>query len=595
MDEFAMGSSTEHSAFGPTRNPHDLGRVPGGSSGGSAAAVAAGFAPVALGTDTGGSIRQPAALCGVVGAKPTYGLVSRYGLVAFASSLDQIGPFATNVADAALLLDTISWPRPVDSTSLPGPAARGVRNLGRGVEGLRVGVIAELAGAEGIAADVAARLARSGRCPGRGRRQGGRSQRARGALRAVRLLPDRPGGGVVQPGPIRRRPLRPAGGPGADITEMYMATRSAGFGPEVKRRIMLGTYALSAGYYDAYYGKAQQVRTLIIRDFEEAYRSFDVLLSPTAPTTAFALGAKTADPLTMYLNDVCTIPSNLAGHPAISVPFGTGDDGLPVGVQVLAPALGETVMFQVAAGAGGGRADSGPGTGRNEPATAPSAGWETVIGLEVHCELRTATKLFCGCRNTFGDEPNTNVCPVCLGLPGSLPVLNRQAVEYAMRIGDGPALPGRSPRSSTGRTTSIRTCPRTTRSASTTSPSMPTAGWSCPSGRRVGIVRAHMEEDTGKTTHVGGGGRIHEAAHSLVDYNRAGVPLVEIVCAPDMRSAEEARDYVEELRAILVATGASDGKMEEGSLRVDCQRVGPPGGLDRVRDPLRDQEHELVA
>jgi aspartyl-tRNA(Asn)/glutamyl-tRNA(Gln) amidotransferase subunit A len=348
MDEFAMGSSTEHSAFGPTRNPHDLSRVPGGSSGGSAAAVAAGFAALALGTDTGGSIRQPASLCGVVGAKPTYGLVSRYGLVAFASSLDQIGPFAANVADAALLLDVISGHDDADSTSLPGEPPRAAANLGRGVEGVRVGVIAELAGAEGIAPDVAARLSEAAEALAvAGAKVEEISVPAvRYGLSAYYLIaPAEASSNLARYDGVRYG-LRVRG---TDMTETYIATRTAGFGPEVKRRIMLGTYALSAGYYDAYYGKAQKVRTLIIRDFEEAYRTCDVLLSPTSPTTAFPLGAKTADPLTMYLSDVCTIPSNLAGHPAMSVPFGAGDDGLPVGVQVLAPALGETVMFQVAA------------------------------------------------------------------------------------------------------------------------------------------------------------------------------------------------------------------------------------------------------
>jgi aspartyl-tRNA(Asn)/glutamyl-tRNA(Gln) amidotransferase subunit A len=347
MDEFAMGSSTEHSAFGPTHNPHDLSRVPGGSSGGSAAAVAAGFAPLALGSDTGGSIRQPAALCGVVGAKPTYGLVSRYGLVAFASSLDQIGPLAHTVADAALLLDAISGHDEMDSTSLPGDHPPASTYLGRGVEGLRVGVIAELAGAEGIAADVATRV---GEAADALSAAGAKVEEI--SVPAVRyglsayymIAPAEASSNLARYDGVRYG-LRV---PGADITEMYMATREAGFGPEVKRRIMLGTYALSAGYYDAYYGKAQKVRTLIIRDFEQAYRSFDVLLSPTSPTTAFQMGAKTSDPLAMYLSDVCTIPSNLAGHPAVSVPFGSGDDGLPVGVQVLAPALGEPVMFQVA-------------------------------------------------------------------------------------------------------------------------------------------------------------------------------------------------------------------------------------------------------
>jgi aspartyl-tRNA(Asn)/glutamyl-tRNA(Gln) amidotransferase subunit A len=352
LDEFAMGSSTENSAFGPTHNPYDPSRVPGGSSGGSAAAVSAGFAALALGSDTGGSIRQPAALCGVVGAKPTYGLVSRFGLIAFASSLDQIGPLSHSVADAALLLDVIAGPDPADSTSLPDAAPPAAAGLGEGVDGLRVGVVRELVAAEGIAGDVVART-----------REAADALSAAGAkveevnvpaavygLSAYYLIaPAEASSNLARYDGVRYG-LRVSGefGP-TDITEMYLRTRSQGFGAEVKRRIMLGTYALSAGYYEAYYGKAQQVRTLIIRDFHAAYERFDVLLGPAAPTTAFLLGAKTADPLTMYLNDVCTIPSNLAGHPAISVPYGRGEDGLPVGVQVLAPALGETVMFQVAA------------------------------------------------------------------------------------------------------------------------------------------------------------------------------------------------------------------------------------------------------
>ena len=346
MDEFAMGSSTENSAFGPTRNPRDLTRVPGGSSGGSAAAVAAGLAPLALGSDTGGSIRQPAALCGVVGAKPTYGAVSRYGLVAFASSLDQIGPLAATVADAALLLEVVGGHDPMDSTSIAQGPPSLVSRLAEGVEGVRVGVVRQLT--DDLAADVQGRV-----------REAADALAAAGAkvdevevpaavhgLAAYYLLaPAECSSNLARYDGVRYG-LRL---PGEDLTAMYGATRAAGFGAEVKRRIMLGTYALSAGYYDAYYGQAQRVRTLIIRDFEAAYDSFDVLLSATSPTTAFPLGAKVDDPLTMYLSDVCTIPSNLAGHPAISVPFGTGDDGLPVGVQVMAPALGEPVMFKVAA------------------------------------------------------------------------------------------------------------------------------------------------------------------------------------------------------------------------------------------------------
>ncbi|HET7487989.1 MAG TPA: Asp-tRNA(Asn)/Glu-tRNA(Gln) amidotransferase subunit GatA [Acidimicrobiales bacterium] len=347
LDEFAMGSSTENSAFGPTRNPRDPSRVPGGSSGGSAAAVAAGFAPLALGSDTGGSIRQPAAFCGVVGVKPTYGAVSRYGLVAFASSLDQIGPFAATVEDAALLLEVIAGHDPLDSTSNPAPAPALVARLGEGVDGLRVGVVRELV--DGVAPDVEARVREAADALGAG---GAKVDEVslpaavHGLAAYYLIAPAEASSNLARYDGVRYG-LRVE--PGGDVAAMNAATRGAGFGAEVKRRIMLGTYALSAGYYDAYYGQAQRVRTLIIRDFESAYERFDVLLSPTAPTTAFALGAKTADPLAMYMSDVCTIPSNLAGHPAMSVPFGTGDDGLPVGVQVLAPALGEPVMFRVAA------------------------------------------------------------------------------------------------------------------------------------------------------------------------------------------------------------------------------------------------------
>ncbi len=347
LDEFAMGSSTENSAFGPTRNPRDLTRVPGGSSGGSAAAVAAGFAPLSLGSDTGGSIRQPAALCGVVGVKPTYGRVSRYGLIAFASSLDQIGPFANTVADAAQLFEVIAGHDPRDSTSIPEGAPAVSEHLLDGVDGLRVGVVTELLG-EGIAPDVAARV-----------REAAEALAAAGAKVEEASVPAAIYGlsayYLIAPAEASSNLARFDGVryglrvDAATTNEMMIATRTAGFGAEVKRRIMLGTYALSAGYYDAYYGQAQRVRTLIARDFAAAYEQFDVLLSPTSPTTAFAFGDKTADPLTMYLNDVCTIPSNLVGDPAMSVPFGTGADGLPVGVQVLAPALAEATMFRTAA------------------------------------------------------------------------------------------------------------------------------------------------------------------------------------------------------------------------------------------------------
>ncbi|HEX9466943.1 MAG TPA: Asp-tRNA(Asn)/Glu-tRNA(Gln) amidotransferase subunit GatA [Acidimicrobiia bacterium] len=347
LDEFAMGSSTENSAFGPTRNPYDVTRVPGGSSGGSAAAVAAAYAPLGLGSDTGGSIRQPAALCGVVGMKPTYGLVSRYGLVAFASSLDQIGPFARSVRDAALLFDVIAGHDPRDSTSIPDPYQPVLPEVDRGVEGLRIGVVDELIAGDGFQPEVLEAVEQAVRALEKGGAVVDRVSvpSARYGLSAYYLIaPAEASSNLARYDGVRYG-LRVDGD---DVASMNARTREAGFGPEVKRRIMLGTYALSAGYYDAYYGQAQRVRTLITRDFERAYEQFDALLSPTSPTVAFELGAKSADPLAMYLSDVCTIPTNLAGHPAMSVPFGVGEAALPIGVQVLAPALGEAVMFRVA-------------------------------------------------------------------------------------------------------------------------------------------------------------------------------------------------------------------------------------------------------
>lgn len=346
LDEFAMGSSTENSAFGPTLNPHDTTRVSGGSSGGSAAAVAAGFASVSLGSDTGGSIRQPAALCGVVGVKPTYGTVSRYGLVAFASSLDQIGPFTTTVADSALLLEAISGHDPMDSTSIPQPPLDLMSVLDQGVAGLRIGRITDLP--EGADPDVQARLdaAFAALAEAGATIVDVEMPSFQYGLTAYYLIaPAEASSNLARYDGVRYGMRVDA----ADTNSMYGATRAAGFGAEVKRRIMLGTYALSAGYYDAYYGKALKVRRLIHDDFEAAYTKADVLLTPTAPTVAFKVGDKTDDPLAMYLSDIYTIPTNLAGHPGMSVPFGTGAEGLPVGVQVLAGTLGEQVMFRVAA------------------------------------------------------------------------------------------------------------------------------------------------------------------------------------------------------------------------------------------------------
>ena len=346
LDEFAMGSSTENSAFGPTRNPLDTSRVPGGSSGGSAAAVAAGFAAASFGSDTGGSIRQPAALCGLVGVKPTYGTVSRQGLIAFGSSLDQIGPFSSTVADSALLMEVIAGHDPLDSTSIPQPAPSLLNVLDQGVKGMRIGRITDMP--EGSSPDVLARLEAAFE-----------ALRGAGAQIVDVQMPSMSYGltayYLVAPAEASSNLARFDGVryglrvDAKDLNAMYGATRAAGFGDEVKRRIMLGTYALSAGYYDAYYGKALKVRRLIADDFAKAYESCDAILTPTSPTVAFKFGDKTSNPLAMYLCDVFTIPTNLAGHAAMSVPFGTGEAGLPVGVQVLAPALGEAPMFRVAA------------------------------------------------------------------------------------------------------------------------------------------------------------------------------------------------------------------------------------------------------
>jgi aspartyl-tRNA(Asn)/glutamyl-tRNA(Gln) amidotransferase subunit A len=347
LDEFAMGSSTENSAYGPSRNPWNTNTVPGGSSGGSAAAVAVGSALGAFGSDTGGSIRQPASLTGTVGAKPTYGLVSRYGLIAFASSLDQIGPLARSVPDAATLLEAVAgWDR-MDATSYHGDVPAISRSLDTGVAGLRIGVITELTGDAFDPQVTAAMNATIDRLSDAGAEVVEMSLPAiEYALSAYYLIAPAECSANLARFEGVRYGLRIDG---STTEEMMARTRAEGFGPEVIRRILLGTYALSAGYYDAFYGQAQRVRTLIRNDFERAYGQVDVLVSPTSPTTAFEIGAKTEDPLTMYFADICTIATNLAGDPAISVPVGLDDGGLPIGFQVMAPALGEEVMFQVAA------------------------------------------------------------------------------------------------------------------------------------------------------------------------------------------------------------------------------------------------------
>jgi aspartyl-tRNA(Asn)/glutamyl-tRNA(Gln) amidotransferase subunit A len=348
LDEFAMGSSTETSVFGPSRNPWNTDKVPGGSSGGSAAAVAAGECVGSLGSDTGGSIRQPAAFCGVVGLKPTYGRVSRYGLVAFASSLDQVGPFATNVADAAELLQVIAGEDPRDSTCLKAPVPDYTAALQQPVAGLKVGIVRECFEAEGLDPEVKASVMAAA------------SQLEALGCELVEVSCPRFNDGiatyyVIAPSEASANLARYDGvkygyraADAASLAEMTSRSRAEGFGDEVQRRILIGTYALSAGYVDAYYKKAQQVRTLIRRDFDRAFGSVDVLLTPTSPTTAFGFGAHSEDPLAMYLADLLTIPANMAGLPAISLPCGFDGAGMPIGVQLITGVLQEERLLQVA-------------------------------------------------------------------------------------------------------------------------------------------------------------------------------------------------------------------------------------------------------
>ena len=347
MDEFAMGSSTENSAFFPTHNPWDSGRVPGGSSGGSAATVAAGETLIALGSDTGGSIRQPASFCGVVGIKPTYGTVSRYGLIAFASSLDQIGPLTSNVTDAALTLNTISGYDAMDSTSINRDTPDYTRALVPDVRGMKIGVVKEMFG-EGVEPQVRDTVLEAARLL----EQAGAIVDWEVSLSLTEYA--LPVYYILAPSEASSNLARYDGvkygyswDGAADMWEGMERTRQHGFGPEVKRRILLGSYALSSGYYDAYYRKAQQVRTLIRREYEDAFTRFDVLLTPTSPTLPFGLGERTNDPLAMYLADICTIPVNIAGVPAISLPCGFVD-GLPVGLQLIGPSLGEESIIRAA-------------------------------------------------------------------------------------------------------------------------------------------------------------------------------------------------------------------------------------------------------
>jgi aspartyl-tRNA(Asn)/glutamyl-tRNA(Gln) amidotransferase subunit A len=345
QDEFAMGSSNENSAYGPVLNPWDRTRVPGGSSGGSAAAVAAGLAPWALGTDTGGSIRQPAALCGIVGLKPTYGTVSRFGMIAFASSLDQAGPFTRDVTDAALLYRHMTGSDPSDSTAVGHPEEIALPSAQR-LDGIRLGVPAELSESEGVEPGVLAAFEQAletARSLGASVETCHLPTAALGLSAYYVLAPAEASSNLSRYDGVRYGRRAEAG----DLVSMYTETRHDGFGDEVKRRILIGTYALSSGYYDAYYSRAQKVRTLIAREFEDVFADVDLVVTPTSPTVAFELGSKTADPLAMYLNDFFTVPMSLAGIPAISIPCGLSQ-GLPVGLQLAGPAFSENRILDAA-------------------------------------------------------------------------------------------------------------------------------------------------------------------------------------------------------------------------------------------------------
>ena len=577
-DEFAMGSSTENSAWGPSRNPWDPSRVPGGSGGGTAAAVSAGLAPWGLGSDTGGSIKQPSALCGNVGLRPTYGTVSRYGVVAFASSLDQIGPVAKTVRDVALLYSIIAGRDPLDSTTAELPEAVQLPD-GDSLAGVRLAVPRQVESLDAIEPGVRSAFEAS-------------LERARelGAEVGECDLPlsyryGMPCYYLVAPAEASSNLARYDGvrfGPrveGATYGEMVDRTRDAGFGAEPKRRIMLGTYALAAGYYDAFYGQAQKVRTLLIREHREALDGIDAIVTPTSPTVAFPVGDKAADPLAMYACDLLTIPSCLAGLPGLSIPCGLSE-GLPVGLQLIGRQFGENGLFRV-----GHALEQAIGFD-TVPERAPMT-WEPVIGLEIHVQLKTRTKMFCRCAVGFGAGENTQTCPVCLGFPGALPVMNRRAVEWTIKLGlaldceiAGHAVFARKnyfyPDLPKGYQISQYDLP----SCIDGKVLLPTAD----GDRVIGIVRAHLEEDAAKTVHVGGrSGRIGGADASLVDYNRGGTPLVEIVTAPDIRSADEAKRFLQLLRQTIVELGISDAEMEKGTLRVDANVSVRPAGSDELR------------
>ena len=574
MDEFAMGSSTEHSAYGVTHNPWDPTRVPGGSSGGSAAAVAAGFAPLALGTDTGGSIRQPAALCGVVGLKPTYGAVSRHGLIAFGSSLDQVGPFALTVRDAALAFATIAGKDHCDSTSveLSEPVRipdredlAGVRIgvptklLDQGVEpGVRASFDASLEIAEGLGASVS-----EVELP-----------HAHHGLPAYYLIAPAEASANLARFDGVRYGLR-LEEPGDTVVDMYGRTRSSGFGAEVKRRIMLGTYVLSAGYYDAYYGTALKVRTLIRQDFDRGVRR----RRRDRHAGLADRGVHDRRAGRRPVGDVRLRRAHGAAEPGRAA--GYLDPLRPVrGASRRPPARGAAVLREPAARR---RARDGAGAAVRPGAAAAGPGgrmsdWEPVIGLEIHVQLNTETKMFCCCENRYGADPNTLTCPLCLGHPGVLPLINQAAVDRAIKI--GLALNSQVAESCRFHRKNYfyPDSPKAYQISQYDEP-ICSGGHLEVDGTSIGITRAHLEEDAAKLVHAGGeAGRIAGAEHSLVDFNRCGTPLVEIVTEPDIRSPEQATRFLGLLKNTLQTIGVSDCDMEKGSLRCDANVSVRPAG-----------------
>ena len=612
-DEFAMGSSNENSAWKVVRNPWDESRVPGGSSGGSAAAVAARLLPAATGTDTGGSIRQPASFCGITGIKPTYGVCSRYGMIAFASSLDQAGPLARSAEDCALLLSAMSGFDARDATSAERPPqdypaalarAREGATAARPLHGLRIGLAKEFFPA-GLAGDVEKAL----------RSALAELERLGATLVDVSLPRTElaiPVYYLIAPAEASSNLSRFDGvryGHRAehyeDLQGMYKASRSEGFGPEVKRRIMIGTYVLSHGYYDAYYLQAQKLRRMIADDFQACFRQCDLIAGPVAPTVAWKLGAQSDDPVANYLADIFTLPASLAGLPGMSVPAGFGAGGMPVGLQLIGNYFDEGTLLHAAHAfqqatdwhQRAPAASASRGGARHERA-ALIRGYEVVIGIETHAQLSTRSKIFSGASTAFGAAPNTQASAVDLALPGTLPVANRGAVERAIRFGlavgatvaplsifarknyfypdlpkgyqisqyETPVVQGGTVEFFVGEVGASRQPdPRP------------------PRGGRRQVDPRHRPQR--RTRPAAARRATTRGDWTGVDLNRAGTPLLEIVTEPDMRSSVEAVEYAKALHALVVWLDICDGNMQEGSFRCDAnvsvRRPGAPFGTRR--------------